>query len=86
MKTLLLALLFLFACSDADRTVEVLEDQGYTNITTNGHAWLGCAGDDHFCTAFEATGPSGRRVTGVVGCGWGWGFGKSCTLRIRRGR
>ena len=68
-------------CSDSDRTVEVLRDQGYTNIETHGRDWFGCSNSDSFCTQFTATGPTGRRVTGAVGCGFG--CGKGCTVRIR---
>lgn len=72
----------LFTCSDSDRTTQVLLDNGYSNIMTNGRSWRGCSEDDQYCTAFTATGPSGRRVSGAVGCGIG--CGKGCTVRVFR--
>lgn len=82
MKKLIIAILIVFAgCTDADRTVEILRDQGYTDIIIHGHSWLGCSNDDMSCTEFVAISPAGRRVIGAVGCGAG--CGKGCTIRFR---
>lgn len=78
----ILLLLILVACSDQDRTREVLLDQGFTNISVGGHSFFGCSDDDAYCTSFEATGPTGRQVSGAVGCGH-FG-GKGCTVRVSR--
>lgn len=37
--------------------------------------------DDIRSRSFAATNRDGRRVTGVVCCGW-WGCGKACTVRL----
>ncbi|HVZ89587.1 MAG TPA: hypothetical protein VHG72_21680 [Polyangia bacterium] len=67
-------------CSDESATRHALEADGFTRIETTGWAPLGCSKDDSTCTGFEAVGPSGIRVTGVVGCGW---FFKGCTVRFK---
>ena len=64
-------------CSDGPTAQRVLRSAGYTNIETG--SWeFGCGNGDNQCTGFTATGPSGYRVRGVVGCGW---FVKGCTIR-----
>lgn len=62
------AALALSACtspSDADR---VLRQQGYTNVSTGGYAWMSCGEDDSVRTRFTATAPNGEPVNGAV-CG-----------------
>lgn len=81
------ALLFLiisltFSCTNEGRARKTLEAQGFTNIRFTGHSYLSCSKDDTSCTGFEATGPSGIRVTGAVGCGAIQGCGRGCTIRI----
>lgn len=66
----ILLLLLLAACSDADRSREVLLDQGFTNISVGGHSYFGCSDDGTYCTEFTAVGPTGRHVSGAVGCGY----------------
>ena len=80
MKKIVLAILVLFSCTSTERTVETLQAHGFTNIVTTGYAWGRCADSDGTCTGFEAISPSGKRVTGAVGCGRG--CGKGCTLRL----
>ncbi len=76
-------ILALFAgCSDSERTIEVLQDEGFTDIQTTGVKPFSCGKDDTYCTGFEAAGPTGRHVHGAVGCGLGWG--KGCTVRVTR--
>lgn len=70
MKLRLLAaaigLFALTACDDPATARRVLDNQGYTNVQLNGRPWFGCGKDDAFATAFSATSPSGKPVTGVV--------------------
>ncbi len=84
MKRLILVLALLLGgvsgCSDEDAARSALLDEGFKDIQITG--WeFGCAKDDGTCTGFHATGPTGRRVTGVVGCGYVF---KGCTVRITR--
>ena len=58
---------------------QALLDAGYTNITLTGYEFWGCADDDIFHEGFEATGPAGRHVTGVVCSGWT----KGSTIRLK---
>ncbi len=78
--SLLLALAFV-ACTNKDAAVRTLEGHGFTNVVITGHRWTSCSDSDSTCTGFEATGPTGRRVTGAVGCGH---WGKGCTVRLDR--
>lgn len=64
------AILSLAACSDAPTAERVLADNGYTNIKTNGYAFLSCGEKDSFATSFTATSPNGRQVSGAVCSGW----------------
>lgn len=56
----------------------VLEDSGYTNIEMTGWRPFAKSEKDVFSTGFEATAPSGRRVTGAVTSGWL----KGATIRL----
>jgi hypothetical protein len=67
-----------YGCSDGGRAAAVLQREGYSKIKTDGWSPFGC-GDDPQCTKFEAVGPGGAPVSGVVGCGWWF---KACTVRI----
>lgn len=78
----LVSLLILAACSDSERATEVLRDEGYSQIETDGYAMFGCSEHDTVHTSFTARGPSGRRVNGVVCCGL-TAIGKGCTVRLR---
>lgn len=71
----------LAACTNEEAARRALEGAGYTDITFHGHAFAECSDDDSSCTAFEARGPNGHRVSGAVGCGFG--CGKGCTIRTR---
>lgn len=70
-------LLGVSACTAPDRTVEVLDDAGYTDVQIEGYAWFDCSEDDVFQTEFIAKNPNGKVVDGAVCCGW---F-KNCTIR-----
>lgn len=65
-------------CTRRDKTVEVLEANGYTNIEITGYNFFSCSEDDAFKTGFEATAPNGTRVEGTVCSGW---F-KGSTIRL----
>lgn len=80
MKRFLLVVLLLLvpACSDEPGAERALLDAGYTNISLTGYEWFGCGKDDGWSTGFTATGPSGRRVEGVV-CS---GVLKGSTIRL----
>lgn len=79
----IIGLLFLAACAiallviatsggltDRDATTELLRKNGYKNITITGWRPLMAGEDDTFSTGFEATTPTGERVSGAVTSGW----------------
>lgn len=72
----------LLSCTDPERARKTLLDSGFTHITITGHAWNRCGKDDTSCTGFNAIGPSGRPVSGAVGCGVETGCTKGCTVRL----
>lgn len=70
-KTLsIVALLALSACSSSDQATRALQGAGYKDIRITGYSFFGCDEKDSFHTGFEATGPNGQRVDGVVCSGW----------------
>lgn len=74
---LLAGLLMLpISCTNDEGARDALDAAGYTDITLNGYGWFSC-GDDAFSTQFTATNPRGKKVSGVVCCG----FAKACTIR-----
>lgn len=77
-----LFLVALFSCTNEDRTRSTLDSAGYTNVVITGWSATGCGDSDGTCTGFEATGPTGKRVSGAVGCGRVAGCSKGCTLRL----
>lgn len=79
MKKVALLIVFLAACTDDDKTINTLRDQGFSNIHTTGWAHI-CSKHDSTCTGFSATNVNGRVVTGAVGCGRGFNF-RGCTIR-----
>lgn len=72
-----IAAVTLAGCSSADEATRALSGAGYKNITTTGYRVFGCDEKDGWHTGFEATGPNGQRVTGVV-CS---GVFKGATIR-----
>lgn len=79
MKTAVLLLAaMLVGCTASDRAEEALAGAGYRDVRLTGYAWFACGKDDTFATAFEATGPTGKRVSGAV-CA---GLLKGSTIRI----
>lgn len=69
-------------CTSPGKAAEALRGAGYRDISVGGWSAWRCAKDDETCTKFEATGPSGERVYGAVGCGYMF---KGCTIRISGG-
>lgn len=53
---------------------------GIPALQVFSNAATGVWASDGTCTGFEAVGPTGAHVTGVVGCGY---FFKGCTVRIK---
>ena len=81
MKKTILAIaacLSLGACTQSDRATQALFDSGFTNVRITGYAWFACDQKDTFATAFTATGPTGKEVSGAV-CS---GFLKGQTVRL----
>lgn len=66
-------------CTQPDTAARVLADQGYTQIELHGYDWFNCSKDDTYHDKFTATGPTGRKVSGVV-CGGL--FFKGATVRL----
>lgn len=76
------AALSLAGCAAPKQDVErVLADHGYTDIAVGGYTPWGCGKDDSTSNTFTATGPTGRRVRGVV-CGSVALWGKAYTVRV----
>lgn len=73
--------LFVFlipSCSDEEKTMEVLENQGYTEIVITGWRPFAKSEKDWWSTGFEATAPNGKRITGAVS----GGVFKGATIRF----
>lgn len=69
MKHLMIAAIAVAAlagCSSSDEATRALAGAGYKNITTTGYRFFGCDEKDEWHTGFEAVGPTGQRVSGVV--------------------
>jgi len=81
--TLGLCLLSLTGCTNGEGASEALRAAGYTKIAITGWSPLSCSNSDGTCTGFVAVGPSGRTVTGAVGCGYVF---KGCTVRVTGSR
>lgn len=69
----------LAGCVDSDTASNVLSANGFKDIVITGYDAFGCSDEDSFRTAFQATSPSGQRVTGVV-CS---GYMKGSTIRFK---
>lgn len=53
-------------CTNEENTMKVLQQNGYKDITITGYRWGMGDGNDFYVTGFEATSPSGSRVSGAV--------------------
>lgn len=70
-------LCLLTACTAEDEATRALRGAGYKDVQFTGYRVFGCGKGDSWHTGFEATGPSGVKVSGVV-CS---GFMKGATIR-----
>lgn len=70
------------ACTDTNKALEVLEDEGFKSVAITGYEWTGCSDSDMTSTGFDAISEHGHHMHGVVCCGWG-PFSKGCTVRIK---
>ena len=66
------------SCTNASGARQVLQQNGYTNITITGYSAFCCGSDDTFSTGFVAINPAGIKVKGCV-CE---SFGKGRTIRF----
>ena len=65
-----------------DSARETLESAGYEDIELGTPHRYQCGKSDEFSNSFTATNPRGKRVEGIVCCGWSAGcVGKACTIR-----
>jgi hypothetical protein len=80
MRSLLVLALALTAtaCTDNEGATRALESMGMSDIQLTGYEWTTCSDSDTFHTGFRATNQAGKKVSGVVCCGW---F-KDCTVRF----
>lgn len=66
----IVAALLLAGCTRPNHATNVLRAQGFREIHITGYRVFGCDGskgsDDGFHTGFEAIGPNGQKVSGVV--------------------
>lgn len=76
---LLLAVLILAGCTNADQATRLLKAQGFTDIHITGYRYFGCSEDDTYHTGFEAESISGEPVSGIVCAGW---WHKGATIRF----
>lgn len=53
-------------CTQKDKTVQLLEQQGYKEVKITGWRPFMAADSDSFSTGFEAKAPNGQKVTGAV--------------------
>lgn len=74
---LILFLLLLIGCTNADQARRVLEVDGFTDVEITGYSFFGCGRDDVFHTQFTAK-KNGHITSGVV-CS---GFLKGATIRF----
>ena len=76
---LLGAALLLASCGvNPSTATRALEAQGFSEITIDGFAWIGCGREDTFASNFSAKGANGAVVTGQV-C---QGLFKGTTIRL----
>jgi hypothetical protein len=65
--------------TDTDGAKRILSESGYSQISVTGYRWFTCDKHDYFHTGFEATGPTGKHVSGTVCKGM---IFKSSTVRL----
>lgn len=64
------AFLFFVGCTDENGATRTLRNNGFTNIEITGWSPFSCSEEDVFRTGFEATSPTGVRLSGAVCGGW----------------
>lgn len=74
----LTAVLGTTGCTSADEAHRALAGAGYKDVTITGYRFFLCDEKDTWSTGFEATGPSGQKVSGAV-CS---GIMKGATIRL----
>lgn len=75
---LLITVLTLTGCTNADKATSVLHKQGYSDIEITGYDLFACGEDDFYATGFEAKSLTGEHISGTV-CS---GFFKGNTIRL----
>lgn len=73
------AIAALGGCTDERAARKALADAGYSEVRVTGYAWFGCGEGDWYSTGFQAKGPTGRNVSGVVCSSW---VTKGATIRF----
>jgi hypothetical protein len=54
------------ACTNEGSARNALEGAGYTKINFTGYDFFSCAKGDFYHTGFQATGPTGKTISGTV--------------------
>lgn len=67
---IILACFAISGCTSEGSAKNALEGAGYRSIRMTGYRVFGCSKSDDFHTGFDAIGPTGKHVTGVVCSGW----------------
>lgn len=81
MKSIMIILalaICLTSCTNNDKAIELLQQEGYTDIEMTGYDMFGCSDKDMYSSGFKATNAQGNRIVGVV-CG---GYMKGYTIRL----
>ena len=63
-------LIFFYGCTNDSKARSVLISQGYKDVRITGYSFMACSEDDIYSTGFNATTPSGQKVSGTVCSGW----------------
>lgn len=75
---LLITVLTLTGCTNADKATSVLQKQGYSEVEITGYSFFSCSEDDFYATGFEAKSLTGEYISGTV-CS---GLFKGNTIRL----
>lgn len=79
LRYLLIVVLMMMGCTDAEHAITVLKQQGYKNIQMTGYDFFACSKDDFYHTGFRATTRDNDVVNGTVCAGI---FFKGSTIRF----
>jgi hypothetical protein len=69
-RFVILAALFLAACTSRDTATEAVSDMGFTDIEIIGTSVFGCKDDEFYGKEFKAKNAQGKEVNGVVCSSW----------------